>query len=197
MGTLFSRSLQWLVQQWPYGVLFAIPFLLLLIPFWFAAFGLPLTLVYSQLAVYMIHQVEEHYHDGFRLFVNRQIGKGAELLTPTATFWINCLGVWLVDFVALYLAFYVDLSFGLIAIYLPLLNGIIHIARSIKQRCYNPGLLTAIFLFLPLGGWSLYVIHEAAHPNIIDQAIGLGIALLIHVLIIIHVAIRAKRLKKN
>lgn len=109
--------------QWPYAAIFTAGFLGLLAPLVFRYAGLALGLVYLQLPIYMLHQYEEHTGDRFRLWFNSMIGPGRELLTPVATFWINSLLVWLLDFVALYLACFVDLSLGLIAIYLPPLNS--------------------------------------------------------------------------
>ena len=147
-----GRILDWLVGkwQWPYAALFTAGFLGLLAPLVFRYAGIPLGLVYLQLPIYMLHQYEEHAGDRFRLWVNNMLGHGRDVLTPIATFWINSLLVWLLDLVALYLACFVDLSLGLIAIYLPMLNAFGHIVPAIFKRQYNPGLLTR-HLHLPAG----------------------------------------------
>ena len=138
-----GHVLNWLVGkwQWPYATLFTAGFLAVLAPLVFRYAGLPLGLVYLQLPIYMLHQYEEHAGDRFRLWVNNMIGGGREVLTPIATFWINSLLVWLLDVVALYLACFVSLSLGLIAIYLPMLNAFGHIVPAIIKRQYNPGLV--------------------------------------------------------
>ena len=46
-------------------------------------------LIYAQLPIYMLHQVEEHSDDRFRTFVNERIFLGAEALTPAAVAVIN------------------------------------------------------------------------------------------------------------
>lgn len=38
-----------------------------------------------------------------------------------------------------------------------LINGIAHVAQAIRFHLYNPGLLTAILLFIPLACWTIYV----------------------------------------
>ena len=154
----------WLVGgwHWPTASLFTAGFLLLLAPAWFSVMGLALTLVYLQLPVYMLHQWEEHRGDRFRAYINRVIGGGREALTPTATFWINALGVWAVDLAALYLAGFVDLALGLVAVYLPLVNAVGHLGPAVARREYNPGLWTSAALFLPLGGWGLYEVAAAS-----------------------------------
>jgi len=185
--------LGWLVGQWqwPAATLFAGGLLLLLTPAWAGVVGVALGVVFLQLPVYMLHQFEEHAGDRFRLYVNRTVGHGREALTPIATFWINSLGVWAVDLAALYLACFVDAGLGLIAVYLPLLNALGHIGPAVARREYNPGLVTALFLFLPVGIWGLIVIPAG---DWVWHAVGLGVAVAVHAAIIAHVARRLKTL---
>lgn len=193
-----NSVLNWLVDRWnwPASTLFAACFLIAIAPVWYQSAGLPLTLIYLQLPVYMLHQWEEHAGDRFRLYINRILGGGREALTPIATFWINSLGVWVVDLVALFLAGYENLAWGLIAIYLPLVNSLGHIIPGIVRREYNPGLWTSLCLFLPLGGWSLYEVARTSHASLAMHAIGIGVAIAIHVGIMVHVVRRLKRLSR-
>ena len=193
-----GRILDWLVGRWmwPYAALFTAGFLGVLAPLVFHYAGIPLGLVYLQLPIYMLHQYEEHDGDRFRLWVNQMIGHGREVLTPIATFWINALLVWLLDLVALYLACFVDLSLGLIAIYLPLVNAWGHIVPAILKRQYNPGLATSIFLFLPVGVFSAYWVSRAAGSNLSDHLLAFAVALIGHGLIIAHVRRRISRLSR-
>ncbi len=186
---MHGRILDWLVGkwQWPYAALFAACFLGVLAPLVFRYAGMPLGLVYLQLPIYMLHQYEEHAGDRFRLWVNTMIGHGRDVLTPIATFWINSLLVWGLDLVALYLACFVDLSLGLIAIYLPIVNACGHIVPAIVTRKYNPGLLTSVLLFLPVGVYSAVVVSRAANSSLADQLLALGVAIAGHAAIIIHV----------
>jgi hypothetical protein len=188
--------MNWLVKdwQWPAASLFAGVALLLVAPVWWQAAGLALTLCYVQLPVYMLHQWEEHADDRFRRYINRTLGDGREVLTPIATFWINSLGVWAVDLTALYLACFVDLSLGLAAAYLPLLNGVGHIVQALVRREYNPGLWTSVLLFLPIGGWGVYEIGRDSGAGWLAHAVGIGVAVGVHVAIIAHVARRLVRL---
>ncbi len=185
-----GRILDWLVVkwQWPYATLFAASFLVVLAPLVFHFAGTPLGLVYLQLPIYMLHQYEEHAGDRFRKWVNGMLGHGREVLTPIATFWINSLLVWGLDLVALYLAVFVDLSLGLIAIYLPMLNAFGHITPAlINKRQYNPGLATSLTLFLPIGIASTYVVSRAAGSHLDAHLLAFGVALMVHGLIIAHV----------
>ncbi len=184
-----GRMLDWLVVkwQWPYAALLAAGFLGLLAPVVFFLEGVPLGLVYLQLPIYMVHQYEEHRGDRFRLWINGRIGQGREVLTPIATFWINSLLVWLPDLVALYLACFVNLSFGLVAIYLPLLNAVGHIVAAIVTRSYNPGLWTSVGLFVPVGLVSVVVVSRAAGSTLANQLLALGVAVAVHGVIIVDV----------
>lgn len=195
---MHGRILDWLVAkwQWPYAALFTAGFLGVLAPLVFHYAGAPLALVFLQLPIYMLHQYEEHNGDRFRQWFNNTVGRGREALTPIATFWINSLLVWLLDLVALYLACFIDLSLGLIAIYLPIVNAFGHIAPGIIKRQYNPGLTTSIAVFLPVGVFSAYLVSRAAGSNLHDHLLALGAALAAHALIIAHVARRLSRLSR-
>ncbi len=173
---MFSRALDWLVGkwQWPYAALLGAGFLGAIAPVVFRFAGAAVGLVYLQLPIYMVHQYEEHAGDRFRLWVNAMIGHGREVLTPIATFWINSLLVWLLDLVALYLACFVDLSFGLIAIYLPVVNAFGHVVPGVVKRQYNPGLLTSLLLFLPVGVVSIVVVSRAAGSSVGDHLLAFG-----------------------
>lgn len=185
--------MKWLIKEWPYAALFAGVLLLCLLPF-FLALGLPLTLIFLQLPLYMLHQFEEHDRDRFRIFANQVVGQGREAFTPLSIFIINSVGVWGIDLLALYLAFYVDLSFGLLAIYLPLVNAFAHIAALVALRRYNPGLWTAILLFIPFGIWSLLVVSQASGASAKAHALALGAAILVHVAILAFIKLRLRRL---
>ena len=185
----FSRIMDWLVTrwQWPAACLFAAFLLLVLLPAWYSVAGLALAAVYIQLPMYLLHQGEEHLGDRFRHFVNEEVFGGREALTPTATFWINALGVWGLDLVALYLAVFVRPGLGLMAVYLALLNSLGHLLPGIARRKYNPGLYTSLVLFIPLGCASWYVLEQAGASSL-DHLIGIAVALGVHLAIIAHVA---------
>ena len=187
---------RWLVRdwQWPAASLFTAVFLLRAGALIAALAGAALALVYVQLPIYQIHQWEEHTGDRFRLHVNRTIGGGREALTPAATFWINCFVVWVFDLVFLYLALAINPSAGLAAAYLPIVNGVLHIGPALVQRAYNPGLVTSVLLFLPVGGWCVAQVGSGA--GLEAHAIGLGAAVGAHVVVIVYVVCRLARLPK-
>lgn len=173
-----------LARDWVYGGFLAGIMLLSLLPLlaWSVSWALLLTL--AQLPVYMLHQFEEHDADRFRRFVNAQVGHGREVLSPRAVCVINIGGVWAVDVLAIWLAVEAGLGFGLIAIYGVLVNAVVHIAGGLVLRRYNPGLVTSIVLFLPVGGAAWWAVQQTGEATLLHHAIGLAVALLLHAAII-------------
>jgi len=182
-----------LIRNWVYGGFLA--GLLLLALTWLLAQDWPLwlTSIWLLLPIYMIHQYEEHDADRFRLFVNQHVSGGREALTPLAVFLINIPGVWGVIVVAFALAWNVRPGLGLIAVYLVLVNAVIHIVAALVMRRNNPGLGTAIVLFIPAGLLALRIVNYTA-PSRADHAIGLAFGIAIHLAIILYMRIRTARL---
>lgn len=193
-----QRMRGWLVDrwQWPAAALAAALVLLALLPLFYSVAGLALTLVFAQLPCYLVHQYEEHHDDCFCRYVNRLLAGGRTALTPMAAFWINSLGVWGVDLAALYLARFVSLGFGLIAVDLALVNGAVHVAMAAVRREYNPGLGTALLIFLPVGAWT-YAVLLAAGATVAEQAVALAIAVAIHLGIVAYVRVRLAALRQE
>ncbi|MGH9662824.1 MAG: HXXEE domain-containing protein [Bryobacteraceae bacterium] len=188
------RFPDWFFHQWPRTTLPLAFFLLLLSPVVSAGVDTATCLIYLQLIAYLVHQYEEHAAGKFKEYANRLFGGGREVLGDAAIFWINVGGVWGVDLAAFYAAFYFGAPAGLVAVYLSLVNGVIHIGGALKERTYNPGLWTGIGLFLPLGGFTLYEFAKAGHATAFQHMIGLGLAILIHAAIIAHVVANRRRL---
>ncbi|MFC7397718.1 HXXEE domain-containing protein [Chelatococcus sp. GCM10030263] len=188
--------MKWFLHNWMYGGFIAGLFLLAVLPVVADALSPALIAVYLQLPIYMLHQLEEHDRDRFRRAANTLMAGGREALTTPAVVLINVVGVWIVDLVALYLARFVHLGFGLIAIYLMLVNAVVHIVGAIVMRGYNPGLATSIVLFLPAGLGGLWLVSAAPEVTAADHILGLGIAIVLHAVIIIHVKRRAAMLAR-
>lgn len=186
----------WLVRewQWPTAALFTGVVLLAVLPPVAFFTGTAVALVFAQLPIYMLHQYEEHAGDRFRKYANTVLGGGQEALTPAATFWINSVGVWGVDVLALYLAWLVAPSAGLVAGYLTVVNAAVHLAQAVARREYHPGLVTAVVLFLPVGGWCVY--EAGAGGGFWPHAAGLAGAVAIHAMIVAYVARRLAGLRK-
>lgn len=197
MAALTGRAAiiwRWTLANWMYAGGVTGVFLLAMLPLVTGVWKGALTATYLMLPVYMLHQVEEHAGDRFRIYVNNLIGGGREILTPFAVVIINVVGVWLVILACLYAVAFWASGFGLIAVYLVLVNALAHLAPAARLRAYNPGLATAAILFVPAGVWALIVISRTPGVGFGDQVMGLCAAILIHAAIIVHVKRRGARL---
>jgi hypothetical protein len=83
----------------------------------------------------------------------------------------------------------------LIAVYLTLVNALAHVASTLVLRRYNPGLVTALVLFLPVGSWALVALARAPGVTTTYHVVGLAIALAIHAAILVHVKQRVQALR--
>ena len=182
-------------SNWVYGGLLAGLAMLLLMPLLTMGWSSQLKLCYLALPIYMLHQYEEWDGDRFRIFLNNHLGNGKNLLTHKAGFVINIFGVWGVIVVSLYLAFYINPGFSLIATYLVLVNALVHILAAVILRTYNPGLITAIVLFIPLSLYALY--QENFSSDRLFQYLGIILAIAIHVAIMWHLLRRRKQFNNN
>jgi hypothetical protein len=188
--------MRWLVDdwQWPYAGALTAAFLLVLLPLWWDATDTALALVYAALPLYMVHQLEEHAGDRFRIAVNAQFAGGREALTRPAAFWINAGGIWIVDVIAIWLAYHVELAIGLLPIYLMGVNALIHIGTAVATRAYNPGLWTAIVLFVPAAIWGAVEISDTADAGLGWQLVALAFAVVVHAGIMGSIRARAASL---
>ncbi|HVZ76356.1 MAG TPA: HXXEE domain-containing protein [Gemmatimonadaceae bacterium] len=174
-----------LTRYWVYGGTLAGALMLALYPLTTRGWPAALALTYLLLPLYMLHQYEEHDDDRFRLFINRTIGEGREVLSPLAVFIINVPGVWGVIAASTWLAADLRPGLGLVAAYLCVVNAIVHIAHAVIFRGYNPGLATAVVLLLPGGASTIVAIDRAGGGALAWHAVGLAIAIVIHAGIIV------------
>ena len=178
-----STRLQRLSQNWVYGSL-PLSFLLLglLVSFQDHLSWLQFLLA-LHLPVYMWHQYEEHDDNRFKAFADTQFGPG--VLSDFAIFVINVVGVWALFSALILLSVKVSTGLGLGVAYLTAINAVTHVGALLKTRSYNPGLATAVLLFLPLSLTTLKGI--TSHPEVSHLSILFGFAVGAGV----HVAIMA------
>lgn len=171
--------------NWVYGGVLAGVLLLFLAPLLVAGWERPAALAYLTLPIYMLHQFEEHDDDRFRRFVNGVLGHGRELLTVRAVFVINFLGVWVLLAACLWLVRLDGAGWAALAGWLLVVNALLHVGQGIALRRYNPGLVTAVVLFLPLGTLTLVAAWPLATGGLFW--VSLAIAGALHVWILAHV----------
>ncbi|MEO1207352.1 MAG: HXXEE domain-containing protein [Pseudomonadota bacterium] len=184
-----------LARNWVYGGFLAAFVILALFPLTTNGWSIWLAMTFLALPVYMIHQYEEHDDDRFRRFVNTHIGGNQEILTLGDVFWINIVGVWAVIIASVWLAWEAHAGYGLIAAYLLLINAAVHIAQAVKMRQYNPGLATAVILFLPLGSFLLWLL--AGKAGLIHHVIGAGFVFALHAAIVLRAVSRKAALARQ
>jgi len=177
----------WLEDNWHLAGAVCAILLVVLAPVWLTTTPGALALVVAQLSIYQAHQVEEHLGDRFRHDINAWIGGGREVLTRRAVLVTNVIGVWGFMVVAAWLAAFVDLSLGLAAMYLPIVNGITHLAAGVARRAYNPGLVTSVLLFGGMSVPSLIIVSRAADAGLPAHVIGVAAAVGVHVALLAHV----------
>jgi hypothetical protein len=182
-----------LVRNWVYGGSLAGVLLLLLLPAIDNGWPLALVLVYLQMPIYMLHQLEEHDDDRFHRVINEMVGHGRDVLPDAAIFVIN-IGVWVLNLISFALAAHAGIGWGLIGVYAMVVNAIVHIIDGIVKRGWNPGLVTAIVLFLPVGLGGLWAISATGEASVLQHVVGIVIALAIHAGIVAYVLGNARRL---
>ena len=159
---------------------------------WLSAFaGDPMSeraIFAALLVIYMLHQIEEHlWPGGFRQFANAHVFHSGNADWPVdidGVALVNIAFVWLP--IALAVVWPDTLRWiGLAWIGLTLVNGISHIATSIRFRVYNPGLLTSIALFLP---FTICALAYEANAGLLS---GGEIAALIVAGVLLHIPVAA------
>ena len=165
---------------------------LLLAPVFLVRFAFPFEMGMPQLALYTVHEYEEHDADRFRVFVNEHVG--AEVLGSGAVFVINIGGVWLLDVIAIWLASTIDVGLGLIAVYASLVNAVVHLLGAAVTRRCNPGLITAALLLLPAGGVGVWVVDATGTVGVGYHALGIVVALALRGAIVGYVLRNRRRL---
>ena len=180
-----------LINDWVYGGFLAGLLLLSLAPLIGADVSPAETSVYLLLPIYMLHQFEEHAGDRFRRSINSLFGY--EALTPLAVFIINVPGVWGVIAASLLLERFASPGWALMAVYLVLVNGIVHLVHGLHMRAYNPGLATGAALFLPAGAYALSQVVAAGGISLTAHLDGLASALAAHSGIIVYAISRRPR----
>jgi hypothetical protein len=184
-------SLERIERNWVYGGFLAGLLLLAIAPLLVAGWDRSAALAFLALPVYMLHQFEEHDDDRFRRFVNDVVGQGRQLLTVRAVFWINIVGVWALLGSCLWLVRLDGPGWAALPGWLVLLNGLLHAGQGVALRRYNPGLVTGLVLFLPLGVLTLAVAWPVATGTTFWLSFAIAVAL--HVWILAHVRRALKR----
>jgi len=180
-GGGLSATVGRIAANWVYGGAVSAVVLIALAPIVAAAVPASVVLVYLGLPIYMLHQLEEHDADRFRRFFNAILRPRRRGLTVGDVFVINILGVWVTFVAAILAAARADPGWGLVIAYALVVNGLIHVAAAVKFRRYNPGLATAVALFLPVGAAQAFLLADA---SALQHGVGLAVVVAVHAAII-------------
>ncbi len=125
------------------------------------------------------------------------MGKGYDVLTKGSVFWINILEVWALFLVSFYLAKYVAIGIALVPVYTTLLNSVTHVIATIAARRYNPGLYTALVLFLPWGIFLLIYFNAIIGSGLLFNGVGLLVGIIVHLIIVVYALRRRSKLESR
>lgn len=170
----------WFLHNWSRAALPLAVVIGVLSPLAFKPYGLTALLVVLHLVIYMVHQYEEHAQGKFKTFANQLLAGGRPKIGDAPIFWVNIVGVWGIYLLVIYGAIGVNPALGLISAYTTVVNGLLHIIASVVTRRYNPGLITSLLLFLPIGAYTVFVISQLPATTSADHVLGLGAAILVH-----------------
>jgi hypothetical protein len=190
-AVLRRAVVDWFAARWVVGSMFLAAGAFALIPAVAWPLGVSVTLILLHTPVYMLHQIEEHAGDRFRRYVNARLFPGVDALSVENVLVVNMGVVWGINLAALYAAVAFGAGWGLAAPYMMLVNAATHAAMAIRMRGENPGLITALFLFVPLGAATLLAVPATA----IQHVLGLAVAVALHAQLVVVVTRRAQRLQ--
>ncbi|MEM1079381.1 MAG: HXXEE domain-containing protein [Pseudomonadota bacterium] len=150
------------------------------------------------LVAYIIHQFEEHWIDlygrtyafkpSLNEFLSNLLGRPdvQEFMSDMSVFVINTSLVWLVGALAIWRGgenvFAALCMASIVAV-----NAISHIGAALLSESYNPGLLTGVFLFLPIGIWAHIWLGRNSQATRLLHLASLAWALIAHILMIIGI----------
>jgi hypothetical protein len=156
--------------------------LLMISPAVDTSMGRAVLLIYMWLPLYMVHQYEEYVLGDFLAWIRRAIPRNAAFLTDRKVLMINLGFVWMLYVLSFYAARAGNAAVALYAPYLAGVNGVIHVGWWARFRQYNPGLVTAVILFLP---GALYTIVAFSGATRADHLAALGGAVLAHAVLVL------------
>ena len=155
MQSLFTLKgrLTWFVENWPYlgGFLALLVLLNLLVEG--GDWSSLRYLLFIQLVLLCLHQLEEYkLPGGFKAFFNQHILRKNPImnapLTDGGIVIVNVLFGWTAYAAAAYWNERA-LGFALGLLFITGINGLAHSVMGVVLRKYNPGLITGLFLFIP------------------------------------------------
>ncbi|MEM9373826.1 MAG: HXXEE domain-containing protein [Planctomycetota bacterium] len=147
----------------------------------------------AMLAAYLVHQSEEHWVDLlgrsyplYELFNSRIAASFGDehygAFSEYAIFFVNTSLVWLVGLLAIWLAPARALPVAAMA-GVVLVNGLAHGVQAVLARSYNPGLLTGLLIFVPLGAIVFRSLRRTGRLSAAGVLVGVTWGVIAHALL--------------
>jgi hypothetical protein len=137
--------------------------------------NMALFLVWMQIPVYYLHELEEyHLPGGWDTLMNKTVTGRETPIMPfiaKSSFVINVGLIWILFPIATLLATFVDIRFGLYPVFFSLIAVFPHFGIFMRKG-YNPGVLTSLLLNLPTTIGALYYLNTENYINKIDNLWG-------------------------
>jgi hypothetical protein len=169
-----------MLDAWPYVGLTAIPVaVVFLIRGDFFAGDVPHQVLALQFLILLLHQTEEYVFPGkFVAWWNRIVVRSDRNwfpMTKALAFGINVPFGWGLTGLAMLAG---DRAAWLFAMVLGthVINVSVHAAYAIGENRYNPGLVTAIALLLPVAGVGFHTWINAGHMTVAEAVLGMVLA---------------------
>ncbi len=160
-------------------------------------------LTWLHFPAYLMHQCEEYiFPGGFKHHFNMTVGKmvsgGFEaLLSDGEICIINVVVVWGVLSVCAVATQHYTVALSVVPPIFVLSNALLHIATVIRKQCYSPGFFTSAALFVPLGTYTLYVLHLRSRLSIAGLMSAIVFSLVAHGGIVALIFFKAGLIKKR
>jgi hypothetical protein len=191
--------MNWLYKNWAKLSVFIALIVTILILIYVKLENFVLFLIWLQIPIYLLHQYEEHGHNGFKNYINKKVFKveeGEYPLNDENIFWINIPIIWIIIPLFAYLSSF-NIIFGLWIPYFAVLNSLSHVIFSLRKKEYNPGLIVSLLLGIPVGIYALLIFYTYISVPLIISVISIFVALLLHIIIFGYIRMNYKRQVKE
>jgi hypothetical protein len=148
-----------------------------------------LFLIWIQIPIYLLHQFEEHFNEGFKNYINNKVfgvEKGEFPLNDQNIFWINIPIIWILMPLFGLLSIN-NLLFGLWIPFFALINSLSHVIFSLRNHEYNPGIIVSILLGIPISTYTIYIFYTYLKIPVFISLISILFAIIIHIIIFSYI----------
>lgn len=156
------------------------------------AIELKLWLLWFNLALYSLHQFEEHSYPGhFKEAMNTMLsGNNQTPMNDWDVLFINVFYVWILGPILIVL-YSISAIFPSALLVVIIVNTALHIGAGIRFRKYNPGLFFSLVVNLPVALYTAILFFMTMGPGEVAVAVVGGI--IIHATVFIYIMAKRKK----